>query len=70
MTLPVLGRANKGIYPLDQKLSRAPPNASNGAAGLKNRLSTPGPFVSPLGGIPGAPMPVGFTGKAPPILLC
>jgi hypothetical protein len=42
-----------------QKLKRTPPNASKGAAGLKNRLSIPAPLVTPLGGIPGAPTPVG-----------
>jgi hypothetical protein len=43
----------------DQRVSLIPTNASNGAAGLRNRLSTPGPFVTPLGGIPGPLIPVG-----------
>src|SRR6201996_8905930 len=42
----------------DQRMRRMPPNTSIGAPGLKNRLSTPGPLVTP-GGIPVALMPVG-----------
>ena len=42
-----------------QNVRRTPPKASKGAAGLKNRLSTPGPLVTPSAGMPGAPMPVG-----------
>src|ERR1700677_1041754 len=42
-----------------QNVRRTPPKASKGAAGLKNRLSTPGPFVTPSGGIPGPLIPVG-----------
>src|SRR5579864_4178319 len=38
---------------------RTPADASNGAAGLRNRLSTPGPLVTAVGAIPGAPTPVG-----------
>ena len=41
------------------RMIRTPPNTSSGAAGLRNRLSTPGPFVTPPAGIPGAPIPAG-----------
>src|SRR5271167_1212948 len=54
-----LAVADATVASVNQKVIRTPPNASNGAAGLKNRLLTPGPLVTPSRGTPGQPTPVG-----------
>jgi hypothetical protein len=48
-----------------QNVIRTPANASNGAAGLWNRLSTPGPLVTAVGGIPGGADPGRIAEEAP-----